>query len=321
MEKRIFAIKRLTLFLLTGFVLFIATGCSSSNRETISNSINGYGADQTFSFYKNEDGKDIKWEVNFKDGEISSLFKDGERIPNNEIDNYRDMIYDRLDKLNNQSNHITIDLSGFKSDMKNFKEDMHKMKKELKNYRFDFNFNNEAFKKGMEELSKELSGLKNKKIEIEFDTDKFKDEMEKLKHDINIDIHINKDDLEKNIDKLNEEIENHKDELNDIDIDLSGLDKMMSNFDHHSLQIDGNLKEIDKNLNTLNEFTDELKKELKKDNLIKNENETLDLDLNENGMLVNGKKVSGELFEKYKKMYEEHFNDKLTGENHFRIVE
>jgi uncharacterized protein YrzB (UPF0473 family) len=58
-----------------------------------------------------------------------------------------------------------------------------------------------------------------------------------------------------------------------------------------------------------------------KDNLIKSENEKLNIDLNENGMEVNGKKVPAELFEKYKKMYEEHFNKKLTDENHFRIVE
>jgi len=321
MKKNIFTIKQLPLLFLSGFVLFLISGCSTSNQETFSTSYTNHRADQTFSFYKNEDGKDVKWEVNFTDGDISSLFRDGERIPDKEIDNYRDMIYDRLDKLQDQSHHITIDLSGFKSDMKKFKDDMNRMKQELKNYKFDFNFDNEDFKKGMDELSKELSGLNNKKIEIEFDTDKFRDEMEKLKHDINIDIHIKKDDLEKNIDKLNEEIQNHKDELNHIEIDLSGLDEMMSNFNRHSRQIDNNLKQLNENLKKLNEFTDELKAEMKKDNLINNETHKLDLDLNENGMIVNGKKVTGILYEKYKKMYEDHFNEKLTGDNHFKIVE
>lgn len=321
MEKKIFRVRQLQRLIIPLLILLTASGCSTSTQETYSNSNVTHRADQTFSFYKNEDGKDIRWEVNFKDGELSSVFKDGEKIPDNEIDNNRDMIYDRLDKVRDQSHHITIDLSSFKLDMKKFIEDMRKMKEELKNYKYNFNFDNEDFKKGMEELSKELSGLKNKKIEIKFDTDKFRDEMEKLKRDINIDIHINNDDLEKNIDKLNDEIQNHKDELNHIDIDLSGLNEMMSNLNHHSRQTDDNLKQLDENLKKLNEFTNELKEELKKDNLIENKNDKLDLDLNENGMIVNGKKVTGDLYEKYKKMYEELFNKKLTDDNHFRIVE
>ncbi len=37
-------------------------------------------------------------------------------------------------------------------------------------------------------------------------------------------------------------------------------------------------------------------------------------------MEVNGKKVSNELYEKYKKMYEEHFDKKLSDDEHFRII-
>ena len=37
-------------------------------------------------------------------------------------------------------------------------------------------------------------------------------------------------------------------------------------------------------------------------------------------MKVNGKAVPKELFEKYKKMYEEYFDKKLSDDNHFRII-
>ncbi len=314
-------IKLLLRFFIPTLMLIIISGCSTSNQGTFNQLDKNNRADQTFSFYNSENGKDVRWEVNFEDGDINSVFKDGERIPDNEIDNYREMIYHRLNKLQDKSQHITVDLSGFKTDMKKFKVDMQKMKEELKDQKYEFNFDNEDFNKGMKELSKELSKLKNRKIEIEFDTDKFKDEMEKLKNDINIDVHINKNDIRKNIDKLNEEIQKHGKELNYIDIDLSGLDEVMSNLGENMRHIKVNLHGLNSKMKKLNDFIDTLKDEMIKDNLIKNESDKLNLDLTDNEMEVNGKKVPAELFEKYKKMYEEHFNKKLSDENHFRIVE
>jgi hypothetical protein len=38
-------------------------------------------------------------------------------------------------------------------------------------------------------------------------------------------------------------------------------------------------------------------------------------------MKVNGKEVPHELFEKYKKMYEDHFDKELSDDNNFRIIE
>jgi hypothetical protein len=73
-------------------------------------------------------------------------------------------------------------------------------------------------------------------------------------------------------------------------------------------------------LKKLNDFIDAIKEEMVKDNLIKSEDEKLNLDLDDNGMEVNGKKVSNELYEKYKKMYEEHFDKKLSDDDHFRII-
>jgi chromosome segregation ATPase len=321
MGKKSFTISHLLNFFIPALIFLIISGCSTTSQETYTIPGKNSRAEQTFSFYKTENGKDVRWEVNFDKGEISSVFKDGQRVPDNEIDNYREMIYDKLNMLRDKSHHIVIDLSDFKMDMKKFKEDMKKMKKELKDKKFEFNFDNEDFKEGMKELSKELSKLKNKKIEIEFDTDKFKDEMEELKKDIDIDIHINKDDIRKNLDELNEEIQKHKDELKHIEIDLSGLDDIMSEIGKNSWKIKVNLHGLDAKLKKLTGFIDELKDEMIKDNLIKNKDEKLNLDLYENGMKVNGKKVKPELFEKYKKMYRDYFDKNLSGENHFRIVE
>ncbi len=303
------------------FSFLILTGCSSSNQGTNAQFDKNNRAEQTFSFYKDENGKDVKWEVNFNEGKISSVFKDGERIPDNEIDNYSDMIYDRINELQDQSHHISIDLSGMESGMKQFKKDMEKLKIELKDHKGEFNFDNEEFRKGMDELSKELSKLKDKKIEIHIDTDKIKKDIDKLKDEIKVHIHFDKDTLRKNLDDLNEEMQKHHDELNNIDIDLSGLDEYLADLGDNLGNIDINLDKADSELKKLDIFVDELKDEMIKDGLIKDKSEKLDLDISENRMEVNGNKVNDELYKKYKKMYEDYFDTQLSGKNHFRIEE
>ena len=164
MELTISTIKKLSLLLILAALLIISTGCSSSNQETSTESNMNSRADQTFSFYKDEDGRNVRWEVNFDDGRISSLYKDGQRLPDKEIEDYKDMIYHRLDRLHNESHSISIDLDGFQSDMGRFKQDMQKLKKEMKNQKFEFNFDGEEFREGMKQLSKELSKLKHKML-------------------------------------------------------------------------------------------------------------------------------------------------------------
>lgn len=320
MKSGTFTIGRLPLLIIPVLILLVITGCSTSGQGTVSNYDTQNRADQTFSFYKDENGKNVRWDVNFDNGEISSIYKNGLRLPADEIKDYEDMIYHRLDKLQSKSHHITVDLSGFKSDMGKFKEDMKRLKEELKDQHFEFKFDNEEFKEGMNELSKELSRLKDKKIRIDFDSEKFRDEMEKLKKDIDIHVDIDMDNLNENLDKINDEMDKHRDELSHISIDLSGLDEAMSHLDENLANVKINLKGLDVKLKKLNEFIDELKEEMVEDKLLKNTDDELNLDLTENSMKVNGKEVPKELFEKYKKMYEEHFDKKLSDDNHFRII-
>jgi chromosome segregation ATPase len=320
MEAKTFTIKHLPGLLVPAVIFLIFTGCSTSNQGTGSQLDTNNRADQTFSFNNDENGKNVRWEVNFDNGEISSLYKNGQRIPDNEIEDYKDMIYHRLNKLQHRSHHISVDLGNFQSDMGRFKEDMQKMQEELKNQNFEFNIDSEDYKKGMEELSKELSKLKDKKIRIDFDSDKFRDEMDTLRKDLNIHVNIDMDNLKENLNKMNDEMKKHRDELSHISIDLSGLDEAMSHIDKNLGNVKININGLDLKLKKLNDFIDTIKKELIKDNLLKNENDKLNLDLDENGMKVNGKEVSQELFKKYKQIYQDHFGKELSGDNHFRIV-
>ncbi len=321
MKRRVSIIQKLSMLLLPVILLISAAGCSTSNKGTAMQPDLNTRANQTFSFYKDEGGKNVRWEVNFDDGKISSLFKDGQRVPDNEIEDYEDMIYHRLDRLQNKSQHISIDLSDFKSDMGTFKHDMQKLKEEMKDQKFEFNFNGDEFRDGMEQLSKELSKLKDKKIRIDFDSDKFRKEMRELKKDIDIHVDINMDELDKNLDKMNEEMDKHREEMSHISIDLTGLDEAMAHLDENLAEVKINLKGLDVKLKKLTEFIDKIKAEMVKDKLLKSTDEELNLDLNKDSMKVNGKEVPQELFEKYKKMYEEHFNKKLSEDNNFRIID
>ncbi len=321
MKQRTSIVKKLSLLLIPAALFFIASGCSTANQGTSGQQDLNKRGDQTFSFYNDENGKNVRWEVNFEDGEISTLYKDGERIPDSEIEDYKDMVYHRLDKLHNKSHHISIDLTGFKSDMGKFKQDMEKLKEEMKGQKHEINFDTEEFREGMKELSKELSKLKDKKIRIDFDSDKFREEMQNLKKDLDIHVDINMDELDKNLEKMNEEMDKHREQLSHITIDLSGLDEAMAHLDENLANVKINLKGLDIKLKKLNEFIDKIKTEMVKDNLLKDKEDELSLDLNKNRMKVNGEEVSQELFEKYKKMYEEHFDKKLSEDNNFRIID
>ena len=120
---------------------------------------------------------------------------------------------------------------------------------------------------------------------------------------------------------MNDEMDKHRDELSHITIDLSGLDVAMSDLDKNLDHIKINLNGLDVKIKNLNEFIDKAKDEMVKDKLIKDKDELLNLDIYENGMKINGKEVPPELYEKYKKMYEDHFGETLSDDNHFRIIE
>ena len=41
----------------------------------------------------------LDWRVDFNNDEISSIYKDGTRLPDNEIDQHKEMIYEKLGEL------------------------------------------------------------------------------------------------------------------------------------------------------------------------------------------------------------------------------
>lgn len=152
------------------------------------------------SFYENVDGEKIHWEANFQGSEITSIYKNGKRIPDDLLSDYKDKIYNELDEMRYGDREFSFRMpfivgDEIHLDMDQLHKDLEELKKELPKYKdhFEFyQFDNEKFKKEMEELKKELEKNKAHIYKFKFDKEKFKEQMEKLEEE-----------LEKNHEKLN----------------------------------------------------------------------------------------------------------------------
>jgi hypothetical protein len=169
------------------------------------------------------------------------------------------------------------------------------------NFSMDINFDGEDFAESMEELGEALSKIKVNKYNYHFDDNddwdheesshwdkkEFKREMKKLKHELrnldNIEIDID-------MDEFNESMEELRESLKDLDIDMSGLKKDMKK---------------------LKGFLKDMSSELEWDGYIDDADEDYELELDEDEMIVNGKRLPDRLHRKYLKMYEQHFGKEL----------
>jgi len=172
------------LVLIAGLSFSIASvSCANTPTDSLNKDSQKY-----LSFYETDDGEPIHWEVNFDGDEITSIYKNGVRIPDNLVDDYKDKIYDQLDEMRFGDKEFTfrmpaippgdfrIDMDQFKKDMERFKEDLPEPEKY-----FEFHhFNNEEFRKEMEELQKNLEKLNPENFKIPFDSEKFNEEMKEL---------------------------------------------------------------------------------------------------------------------------------------------
>jgi chromosome segregation ATPase len=169
--------------LLVGFIiLFSSISCAGQPADSLKKDSPKY-----LSFYENVDGETIHWEANFLGDEITSIYKNGKRIPDDLVNDYKDKIYDQLDEMRYGSDRfsfkmpdIHIDMEDLNKQMEKFKEEFPNDKKQFKFYQFD----DENFKKEMEELQKKLRDLKTEDFKLKFDDKKFKEKMEKLEKDL-----------------------------------------------------------------------------------------------------------------------------------------
>jgi hypothetical protein len=176
-------------YLLSILLLFVFTSVSCA--ETPTDSLKK-DSQKYFSFYETVDGERIHWEANFFGGEITSIYKNGKRIPDDLVAYYKNKVYDQLDEMRFGGNKFTfripvilgdefhIDMEELNNELEEMKKDLPKHKEHFKFYQFD----SQGFEKEMEELKKELEENKSHIYRFKFDEKEFKEQMKELEKNL-----------------------------------------------------------------------------------------------------------------------------------------
>jgi chromosome segregation ATPase len=178
-----------TPYLLSAVLIFVFTSVSCADTPT--DSLNK-DSQKYLSFYETIDGERIHWEANFFGDEITSIYKNGKRIPDELVADYKDKVYDQLDDMRFSGKRYSFRMpeiigDDFHFEMDELRNNLEEMKKDLprhkEHFRF-YQFDSEEFEKEMEELKKELEENKDHIYNFRFDEEELKEQMEKLEKDL-----------------------------------------------------------------------------------------------------------------------------------------
>lgn len=273
--------------------------CSTAKPDTLNQSTSKVEGitpgEKAFTFTDTTDGSNNFYKVIFRADTISELYKNNKKIPTNKINNYNDKIYSALGDISWRGFHFSHKpwVKEFHSEFFN-KDEMKKLSKELKklkNIKIDINFDTSAFNENMKQLD---SNLANMHFNMNFDWDKFHKNMQHMRNELK----NRKFDININMKELQERMKALKKELKDLNLDLGGVDKKAGK---------------------LGEFTKSLKKELVKDDVIKNTEAEINVEMDSSKVIINGKKVPEDLSKKYREMYKSYFGKYPKGK--VKIIE
>lgn len=310
----------LSLILFAAFISF--PGCSSSIEQSNTSSQSTIASDKSFSF--KDEGSD--WRVDFNNDKISALYKDGTRVPENEIDQHKKMIYENLKKLKSDYKDLNSNVHKFYFDMDKFSDDMKKFKKDFDNDKFmhfKLEFDEDEFEKNMEKLNGSLKHLKDKKIELYFDSEDFKEKMKSLEEnlknlptppnpqDVDIDVYLDMDAFKDGMKKVKESFMNFNIKIDSSDFDMSELRKNMKNLKKNLKGLKIELHDQKGELKNLNLFLDDLKSELIIDGYLGSSDEEYNLEMNSDKTIVNGSEVKQKDHSKYKELYKDRFDKEI----------
>lgn len=172
-------------------ILFVSTTAVFSGVSVHKDSLNKETNDY-LSFYEEEDGETIHWEVNFNAGEVVSIYKNGKKIPHDEITDYKWKVNHQLDEMRFGSEDFSFQVpiplgDEFDIDMDQFHKDMERFREEMKeNWKLpdDFGFDKEKFREEMEELHEKLDELRPEELSVPFDLEEFKEKMKELEKEL-----------------------------------------------------------------------------------------------------------------------------------------
>jgi len=263
--------------------------------------------EETFTFYSGEHND--KYIAVFSDGEMKSLSKNGELLSKNVMKGNEDLVYEKINSLSSKSwgedkEDFVFHFNNreFREHMKHFGEDMKSLKphilKELDSV--NCNFDTTAFNKQMRELKINLASLKKMRINILKDLDNDLDipDIQMDEKDFNIDM----DGINKDLEKASEDIKKSSEQIKNLDIP-----ELTERIKEEMKKAGADLKKSKKELRNLDQFLNNIRQEMIKDNLIKNREDKINLKIDDGDIYINGKKLPEGLAKKYKKIYMDKF--------------
>lgn len=313
-----------TTFLFTAIVstlLIILVGCSSGIEQNVTSDQTSFSGDKSFSFKENGSA----WKVDFEDDDITAIYKDGSRLPDSDIENYREMIFDKIDELKSEQAELSGNVYRFNFDVDKLKDHIDKFKNDFDNDKFmhfKLEFDEDEFENCMRDLEDNLKELKDKKIELYFNSEKFKENMKELEEnlkdlpvhpDIDIDVHLDMDKFQETMKNIGKEFKLHNLRIDSSVIDMKNLRESMKELKKNMGGLRIEMHDLKGEMKKLNEFLDDLKAELVKDGYINSTDEEFNLEIDKDKTEVNGNNVKQADHLKYKELYKKHFDKELDG--------
>jgi|GEM_PF-1141661 len=316
-----------TFVLLISFVLssffysYAAPALGNLQKEKASTEAPADSTQKTFTFHKITNGKDNLWKAVFEGGEIVKLYKNGKEIPQENLEDYKDIINEEIAGISPyqfgfhaNDFHFHFDRSALDSTLKHLKESL-----SHKDFCWvDSAFNSEEFKAKMDSMRKDMQGLRHLNLclpgrfDFKFDTSSFNKRMHELKKNIEhmkfdrrsyeSDMGAFKEDMK----KFGEQMK-HSFNSGEFKSEMRKFEEQMKKFAEEMKHFSSDMKRSNHDLEKYHSFMKGIRHELVKDKLIKSEDEHFSMNFNSKEMIINGKRVPDNLFEKYKKIYKEHF--------------
>jgi hypothetical protein len=313
--------------LLSCFITF--SSCSSSGKSTGSPISGDDERKTTFSFTTYEDGHSIHWKVYFTEDSICAIYRNKHRIPDDRISQYEEMVYERMDNLNNnryEQNSFDDKNINIHIDMSALNENLNRLSEEMGKQNIHIDFDNEQFDRDMQKLGEELEKLKDLDIEINFDPETFKENMKELERNLKHmrinenDFHFDKEEFNKCMKELGEIMRNEQYTMKEtMRRDMGYFHKNLNNFSFNTHSLKTNLNNVKIRLKNMDSFLLEMKSELVKDGIIKSADEDIEINFTSDYLEINDVVLPYELFEKYKAVYKKHFGTEIDENLNFDI--
>lgn len=243
-----------------------------------------------------EEGERVHWKAVMRNGVLQELYKDGDKLSDDELNKYRDMVYDR-------TRHHHFDFDSFDADVPDI----------------NIHFDPDKFDLQMDQLRANLRNMKLPKYDFRFNRDEFREQMKKMRKDLRVlkdcDF-FDEDAFEKAMEQVKINLDNFPDKIQ-VDIDTDALAKSMENVKIHMKDIKIDMSKLRVKLKQLKEFMIDVRSELVKDGYLNDEDEDFDMDFSKDKLEINGHRLPDNLLKKYKDIYKEHFGKEIS--NNFRI--